>query len=305
MGKKKIIIIVLAVLVVIGIAGTNKSKQDSEKEITNVSGSDTSGEVTSGEIVSVQSGSSEQEKIDQKVLVDKNGIKITAVEYVSDSIWGEGIKLLLENTTEKNYTVGCDALIVNDYMITDLFASTIAAGKKANETLYLYSSQLEAAGIENVGKIEMYFHAYDDNMDYAFRDAYAEVQTSLYAKMDSVPNDMGMELYNANGIRIVGKKVDENSFWGSAILLYCENTSDKNMTISVDDMSINGFMMNPLFSTTVYANKKAINDITVFSSDLEENGISSIDTVELKFKIHETGKYSNMITTDPITFSTK
>lgn len=29
--------------------------------------------------------------------------------------------------------------------------------------------------------------------------------------MDTTPNDEGQELYNANGVRIVGKTVDENS----------------------------------------------------------------------------------------------
>ena len=86
--------------------------------------------------------------IDEQVLIDQAGIVVTATEYVTDKIWGDGVKLLLENSTDKDVTVGCDALIVNDYMISDLFVSDIAAGKKANETLYISSQQLNAAGIE-------------------------------------------------------------------------------------------------------------------------------------------------------------
>src|SRR5699024_8559390 len=229
--------------------------------------------------------------------------KITATEYVTDSIWGDGIKLLIENDSSTDYTVGCDALIVNDYMITDLFVSEIAAGKKANETMYLSSTGLKAAGIENVGKVEMYFHAYDSNMDYLFKQAYAEVQTSSFANMDTTPDDAGMELYNENGVRIVGKTVDENSFWGTAILLYCEITSVKNVGISVDDMSINGFMMSPFISTTVYDGKKSIDEITIFSNDLETNGIETIEEVELKFHIYDGDSYNTIADTDPITFS--
>lgn len=70
------------------------------------------------------------ESINEQVLVDQDGIKITATEYVTDSIWGDGIKLLVENNSAKDYTIGCDALIVNDYMITDLFSADVAAGKK-------------------------------------------------------------------------------------------------------------------------------------------------------------------------------
>ncbi len=242
--------------------------------------------------------------IDEQVLVDQDGIVVTATEYVTDSIWGDGVKLLLENNSDRDVTVGCNALIVNDYMITDLFSSEIAAGKKSNETLYLSSRQLNAAGIENAGKIEIYFHIYDSSTyDPVFDSECVVIQTSEYANMDTTPNDAGTELYNQDGIRIVGKTVDENSFWGTAVLLYLENNSGKNVGISVDDMSVNGFMMSPFFSTTIYEGKKSIDDITVFSSDLEENGIKTIEEVELKFHIYDADSYSTIADSEPITFT--
>ena len=243
--------------------------------------------------------------IEEQVLIDTNGIKITATEYLTDKIWGDGIKLLIENSSDTDYTVGCDALIVNDYMITDLFSSKVAAGKNANETMYLSSSGLKAAGIESVGKVEMYFHASDAQYNMVFKNEYAEIHTSEFDNMDTTPNDAGTELYSADGIRIVGKTVDENSFWGSAILLYIENNSGKSVGINVDDMSINGFMITPYFSTTVYDGKKALEDITIMSNQLEENGIESIDNVELKFHIYNSDTYETIADTEPITFSAK
>nr|WP_288555506.1 hypothetical protein [uncultured Mediterraneibacter sp.] len=71
----------------------------------------------------------------------------------------------------------------------------------------------------------------------------------------------------------------------------------------MDDMSINGFMMSPFFSTTVYNGKKSIDDITIFSQDLEDNGIESIDQVELKFHIYNADSYSTIADSDPITFT--
>ncbi len=250
--------------------------------------------------------SSEAVTIEEQVLVDQDGIKITATEYEADSIWGDGIKLLIENDTDKDVTVGCNALIVNDFMISDLFASNVAAGKKANETMHLMSSQLKAAGIESVGQVEVYFHIYDSNsFDNLFDTGCVTIKTSAYENMDTSADDSGTELYNEGGIRIIGKTVDENSFWGTAILLYCENTSGKNVGISVDDMSVNGFMMTPYFSTTVYDGKKSFNDITLLSSELESNGIEAIEEVELKFHIYDVDTYSTITDSDPITFSAK
>lgn len=242
--------------------------------------------------------------IENQVLVDQDGIKITASEYVTDDIWGDGIKVLIENDTEQDVMVGCDALIVNDYMIHDLFGSEVAAGKKSNDVIYLSSSELKAAGIDTVGRVEIYFHAYDaDSFEDIFNTDCVTIETSAIDRMDTKANDEGTELYNEGGIRIIGKTVDENSFWGTAILLYIENESGRNVGINVDDMSVDGFMLTPYFSTTVYDGKKAVDDITLMSSELEENGITSIGEVELKFHIYDNDSYDTIADSDPITFS--
>lgn len=265
------------------------------------SGSDTSG---GDKNISSDKKSTEKVVIDEQELVNQDGIKITAKEYVTDSIWGEGIKVLIENDTSVDITVGCRALIVNDYMITDLFSESVSAGKKSNETIYLSSDALKAAGIETVGQIEVYFYVYEtESWDEMFETDCVTIKTSAYERMDTSVNDEGTELYNAGGIRIVGKTVDENSFWGAAVLLYIENKSNKNVGISVNDMSVNGFMTEPLFSTTVYSGKKAVDDITIFSSDLEANGITSIDTVELKFHIYDEDSYETIADSDVISFT--
>ena len=243
--------------------------------------------------------------IEEQVLFEQDGLKVTATEYVVDSIWGDGVKLLIENDGTSDIGLGCNALIVNDYMITDLFSTTVAAGKKDYETLNLSSSELKAAGIENVGQIEVYFHTFDSDSYMTISDIdCVTIKTSAYDSMDSTPNDAGQELYNEGGIRIVGKYVDEGSFWGTAVLLYIENNSGKNAIIQCDDMSINGFMVTPFFSSTVYDGKKAIDDITIMSSDLEENNISSVDEIELKFKIIDED-FMHSVESDTITFSAK
>ena len=142
-----------------------------------------------------------------------------------------------------------------------------------------------------------------DTYETLFDTECVTIQTSEYENMDTVADDAGVELYNTDDIRIVGKTVDENSFWGTAILLYCENNSGKNIVISVDEMSINGFMMDPLFTTTVYDGKMALEDITIFSEDLVANGIETIEDVELKFHIYDAATYETIADSEVINFS--
>ncbi len=317
--KKKHLILLLSAMLVFGLmalgSGSTSSSSSSPKEIVSSETqseeeSSTTAEPSSennSETTSEPSASksSSDVTIEEQVLIDQDGLKVTALSYDVDSIWGDGIKLLVENNGSSDIGLGCTALIVNDYMITDLFSSTVAAGKKSTETLSLSSSGLKAAGIEKVGKIEIYFHTFDPDTYMTQTDFdCVTIQTSAYDSMDIEPDDAGKELYNSDGIRIVGKYVDESSFWGAAVLLYIENNSGANKIIQCDDMSINGFMVTPLFSSTVYDGKKAIDEITLLSSDLKDNGITSVDDIELKFKIISED-YMNSTESEPITFSAK
>lgn len=269
-------------------------------------GSGSSGSDDTKEIVATSNEPKTSVTIEEQELINQDGIVITAKEYVTDNIWGDGIKLVLENNTDKTVTVGCNALIVNNYMITDLFVAEVAPGKKSNEVMYLSNTELKAAGIDTVGQVEIYFHVYDSaSYDNIFDSGCVTIKTSEFANMDTTPEDMGTELYNENGIRIVGKAVDENSFWGTAILLYCENTSGKNVGISVEEMSINGFMMSPLFSTIIYDQKMSLDEITVLSTELETNGIDEIEEVELKFHIYDVDSYNTIADSEPIKFIAK
>jgi len=283
------------------------SSSGEKKEIT-VSNSSESSVKSTNTLVSSSEGSSVKSKptIEEQIILDKDGLRITAKSYETDSIWGDGIKMLVENSSDKSIGISCSELIVNDYMISNLFTSTIAAGKKANETMYLSSSELKAAGIDNVGKVEMYLHTFDPD-SYMTIESFdcITIKTSDFDTMDTTPNDAGEELFNSNGVRIVGRHVDEGSFWGAGVLLYIENNSGKNIIVQCDEMSINGFMVTPFFSSTVYDGKKAIDEITILSSDLDKNGISSVDEIELVFRIVDERSFITIEQSEPIAFSTK
>lgn len=295
--------IMLILSLIIGVSGSSD-----KKELKSVS-SDTAGSsalmVDSSSVsVSNAGNTSSNITINEQVLVDQNGVKITAVEFVADSIWGDGIKMLLENNTDRELMYSCDALIVNDYMISDLFVESVTPGNSAYETLYLSNSELKQAGIDNVGKIEIYFRIYDNNTwEDVFKTDCITLQTSDYSSMDTTANISGQELYNKNGIRIVAQYVDENSFWGKAILLYAENNTSQNVTISADDLSINGFMFSPMYVDTIYAGKKSINDITLFSSELEQNNVNEIRDVEISFRIYNPDNFNTIDETGTIKFS--
>lgn len=227
--------------------------------------------------------------IEKQELLKHEGLIITATGLVNDPIWGKGVKVLMENNSDNNLGITCNALIVNNYMISDVFSTEVGAGKKATDTIGIFSSGLEAAGINNIGKIELYFHIFDiNNYDMVYDSERILIKTSDYKGMDTKSQINGIELINQNEIKIFGKYVDETSFWGNSVLLYIENNSGKNAGIECDSMSINGYMQVPFFTSVVFDKKKAIDHIEILSSDLEDNNIKRIQKIELRFRAYDT-----------------
>lgn len=80
----------------------------------------------------------------EQVLIDSNEIKITfkGMDY-SDGIFGPEVKLLIENNTDKNYTVQARNFSVNGFMIETSMSTDVNAGKKANDTIIIENWSLE------------------------------------------------------------------------------------------------------------------------------------------------------------------
>lgn len=242
--------------------------------------------------------------IDEQVLWEVDGVKITATGITEDSLWGSEIDLLIENNSDKDVGISADAVIVNDYMISDLTSIKVTAGNKSNDSITLFSSELEAAGIENIGKVELYLHTFNPETYMKEKESECITITTSADGVDTESDIDGVTLFEQNGIKIVGQYVDEESFWGAAVLLYIENNTNQDIIVQCDDVAINGYMVTSLCSQTVYANKKAITDITLLQSDLEDNGITSVEEVETEFRILD-GNYGEIANSGKVKFTTK
>ena len=103
-----------------------------------------------------------------------------------------------------------------------------------------------------------------------------------------------------NEVKIVVKGLQDDSILGPGIVVYIENTGNKNITVQARTVSINGFMVDPIFSCDIAAGKKAYDTITFFDSDLEENGIQDITELELKFHIFSSDSWDTIHDTNAI-----
>ncbi|MBQ2057044.1 MAG: hypothetical protein II490_00230 [Oscillospiraceae bacterium] len=84
-------------------------------------------------------------------------------------------------------------------------------------------------------------------------------------------------------------------------MLYIENSSGANCTVQVDNMSVNGYMMSGYLSCTVLDGKCAVDEMTIYKSDLEANGIDSVEDLEISFRIFNSDTWRDIVKTDPVT----
>lgn len=242
--------------------------------------------------------------IEEQILYDANDIKITATG-LDDSWYGTELKLLIENNSSQDITVQARNANVNGYMVTTSMSADVAAGKKANDSLTFETTSLKDCGIETMATMEFYFVIIDSE---SFEDIYntdvITINTSVAEGYTQTYDDSGEVLAEVNGIKIVSKGLSEkDSFWGPGLIVYIENNSDQDITVQARDVSINGFMVDPSMSEDVVAGKRAITAVQFFDSDLEDNGIETINDLELYFTIFNQESWDEIANTDVINLS--
>ena len=98
-------------------------------------------------------------------------------------------------------------------------------------------------------------------------------------------------IYDKDGIKISYIGLSQGSE-KAKINLLIENDSDKGRMIQARDFSINGFMVEEIFSADVAAQKKCYDSIDVYNRELEENKITEIKDIEFHFIIAESDNWS-------------
>lgn len=239
--------------------------------------------------------------IEEQVLFDEAGIKVTATDLES-GLFGTEIKVLVENNTEDTKVVQAQYTVVNGYMIQNLFSAEVAAGKKSNDTITLYQNEMDASGIDTVADIEVSIIVINaEDWRTELESDPVQIKTSAFDGFIYKYNDAGQVLYEENGIRIITPGlVEDESIFGDGLLLYIENLSEKTITVQSNNLSVDGFMTEGILSQTVLPGKRAVTALTVMDYSLEENGITEITEMEFELDIFDNDSWKDIAKTDPI-----
>jgi len=270
--------------------GTSATTTNNNTTNTN-SSSETASSTTKEE--STSSNSTPTYVIDNDVIVDTDDFKVTFATMEDDKIWGPTIRVLCENkTTDTNLAFSADDVSVNGCMIDPLFYCSVAAGKKAIEEMNFPFSSLEENNISSVDQIEFTLRIHDDDnwmADDYIKEVFTVFPTGLTAEQVVKPvrpsSSNEVVFCDNDNFSFVIIEPFEDSIWGYSLLYYVENKTSSSMTFSWEDVSVNGFMVDPFWATSVAPEKCKVGSISFSSSSFEENDIDEVSEIEFRLSV--------------------
>lgn len=227
---------------------------------------------------------------------DECSIKITGID--TNNFWGFTLKAQLENkSAETTYMFSVENAAINGVQCDPFFATEVAAGKKSNAEISFTNDDFEKNGVGDYTDIELTFRVYDSNdwmADPVAKETvhiypYGEDKAAKFVR-ESQPGDN--IIIDNDSVTVVVTGYENDEIWGYTVNLFLLNKTDKDVMFSVDEASVNGFMIDPFYATTVTAGKCAFSSMYWSDSTLEDNNISAIEEIEFKMRAYDSNNWS-------------
>ena len=269
----------------------DKSKDESDEDESDEEESKDEEETKEGK--TTPSKSTRPITLKNEMLVDNELFSITAKSIDEDSEYGYLVNLLIENKSpDKTYTFGIQKGQVNGVEVDPYTIIFINPGKKANATVFI--EDLKEYGIEEYTDIELTVNVTEGK--YTYDEPYTmseSIHIYPYGKENA-----GKFVYEAKAgdqvlvdneyVTVIYTGDNKENELGYSINLYIVNKTDKDITVSGDDMSINGYMVGADFFKDVSAGKVSLSNIQWYEETFKENDIdeSKINDIEFSLDIY-------------------
>lgn len=233
---------------------------------------------------------------EETVIVDDENCTFTITAIKNDSIWGYTLKAFLENKTDKELMFSLRNVSVNGFMCDPFWATSITAGMKANEDISFNSEDFKKNGITKVTDIEFTLDVYDNNdwaADHLVTDTFSiypmgEVEVETFVR-EAQEGDI--VLFDDENCTMIATGFDPDGIWGYTMNVYLENKTDKTLTFSIDEASVNGFMCDPYWAETVAPGKRSNTAVSWMGSDFEANGITEVESLTLPVRVYDSNNW--------------
>lgn len=232
-------------------------------------------------------------RMDETVLVDHDLATFTVKKAEASDHAAMQLQVQCVNKSDRALMFSWDMVSVCGYMYDPFWSEEVAAGKTANSTVYLDTYELEEMGIHSVDEISFTLRIVDSENwmeEPIVQQAFTIYPTGLNAETVQLPQRMPTEgqvvVAEDENVRFVIEKAEDGAS-GYVLSVYMENKSDRNLMFSWDKVSVNGYMIEPFWATSVNAGKRACSAITFSRTDLGSNGIEKVSNIEFTLLVSD------------------
>lgn len=250
--------------------------------------------------------------IEETVLTDQNGLKVTAKKLFYDIERGWALSLYVENNTGYDISIQPSHLAVNHNTSfvqenSDILFEHPKSGESINCTLYLnLPDYWNKFGMTTISDIELDFTIIREQYSpsgkvtstHLFNTESVELHTSAYeTNVQHATLADAQEIYSQDNICINAKCIRENNSEINLLLLV-ENSSDTMLILSdlgawIDDTSITRDTY--IFVFRAGANQTGLYMATIPKTAYGGDDFSSVNELSVKIKISKLDEYWNKI----------
>ena len=241
--------------------------------------------------------------IEETVLVDQGGIKITATELTYTGNRPE-LHLTLENNTDETLqfisgSIGYSVNAVNGYMIGSMYVNEeVLPGKISNEKVTIDYEELQLLGINEIAEIQIGFDIQNDDYDEVLVTGAKQIKTSVYDQYDlhedtfrkAMSNEtvrgelLGQDVYYSEevvyddgGVIVDTVLKGTNEYGDNVVYLEAYNNGSSPVNVEIGNVEIDGIVVckSTWTSETVLPEKHVVIDIDL--DDVVDYGSADID----------------------------
>ncbi len=228
------------------------------------------------------------------VVVDNEHCTIKLLGHENNSLFGY-YKIKVEATnksTDKEYDFMLNGAAINNVECGGSYYVTVSPGKKAIDYVTFFDFEIKEYGITDYTDIELSFGVVDSEDWYA--DDICEATVHYYPQgqdkavqhvRPAMPTDNVIMDNDYATVTVTGYENDE--FLGYTVKLYIVNKTDREICINADNVSVNGYMVDPLFVSFVGSGKFTFEEMYWSDDDFKENNITAVKSIEFDLTVED------------------
>ena len=243
-----------------------------------------------------------QPAIEEQLIYENETVSILARSLGYDPVNGPELRLEARSHTDKELLIQAQYAVVNGFMMAPALNLTVPPQKKKEASMTLPYLGLAMADIHSLSELSFTLQLLDAK-SFEVLETTEEISLALTGTSEQEPFvPEGQTAYDENDVKIVIQGVKHDVLFDSDAVLtvYMENNSDKTVSVKNNTLRVNGYSITTAMHTVILPGKRAVDTIELFDSELDEHGITSLDSIEVVFDVNDYDAWENIATTSTI-----